>query len=158
MLFRSLSITGADGMPAEADLLAAVQTAVDPTQNSGKGYGVAPIGACVTVTAPTTQEITVSATITTANGYTLAQVTPEIKAAVEAYIKTVRDAWAAPVTSGTTDYASVIYRARMTTAMLLVPGVVNVTGLLLNGADADVQLTETGAVQQLPVLGTVALS
>jgi len=153
-----LSITGSDGMPASSELISTVQTAVDPTQNSGHGYGLAPIGAQVTVTAPAAVSVNISATVTVANGYTLAQLTEFIQTAIGLYIKTVRDSWAAPITAGGTDYASVIYRARVMTAILSVTGVVNVTNLLLNGADADVQLTETGTAQQLPVLGTVTLS
>lgn len=153
-----LSITGADGMPAGAALIDAVQTAVDPTQNAGAGYGIAPIGACVTVSTPTAAAINVSAAVTVAGGYTLSQVTQDIKDAVEAYVASVRGAWAAPTVPGTANYASVIYRARVMTAILLVTGVVNVTDLLLNGADADVQLTETGAEQQLPVMGEVTLT
>lgn len=153
-----LSITGADGMPAGAEVVNVVQTTVDPSQNSGKGYGLATIGALVTVVVPAAVPVNVAAHITVAGGYTLSQLTASIEAAIAEYIKSVRDAWAVPITAGMTDYASVIYRARVTTAMLLVTGVVNVTGLTLNGADADVQLLETGAEQQLPVLGAVTLS
>lgn len=153
-----LSIAGTDGMPASSEVLSAVQAAVDPLENGGKGYGLATIGALVTVVAPSAVSIAVAATVTVANGYTLAQLTDSIQAAIAEYIKSVRDAWAVPITAGMTDYASVIYRARVTTAILSVTGVVNVTGLTLNAADADVQLTETGAGQQLPVLGTVTLN
>ena len=153
-----LSITGTDGMPASTEVVNVVQTTVDPAQNSGKGYGLATIGAMVTVVAPSAVSINVAATVTVANGYSLTQLTDSIQSAIEEYIKSVRDTWAVPVTAGMTDYASVIYRARVTTAMLLVTGVVNVTGLTLNGVDADVQLTETGAEQQLPVPGTVTLN
>ena len=37
-------------------------------------------------------------------------------------------------------------------------GVVNVQSLTLNGGTADITLTETGTVQQIPVKGTVSLS
>ena len=153
-----LSIVGADGMPASGELISTVQTAVDPTQNAGKGYGLAPIGAQVTVTAPVSVSVNVSATVTVASGYTLEQLTEPIQTAISLYIKTVRDSWAAPITAGGTDYASVIYRARVMTAILSVTGVVNVMGLLLNELDADLQLAETGEAQQLPALGAVTLS
>ena len=38
-----------------------------------------------------------------------------------------------------------------------VDGVVNATNVQINGAAADLILTETSAVQQVPVLGTVTL-
>lgn len=153
-----LSITGADHMPAPDALTETVQTAVDPTQNSGLGCGVAPIGAKVTVTAPEAVRVDVSARVTTAQGYTLEQVKPLITAAVEAYISSLREAWDTSTIPGTANYAVVAYRARVITAMLLVAGVVNVTGLLLNGADLDLQMMENGETQQLPVLGAVTLT
>ena len=45
----------------------------------------------------------------------------------------------------------------MTAAILSVPGVVNATGVQLNGGTEDLLLTETGETQQVPVLGTVTL-
>lgn len=153
-----LSITGADHMPASDTLIAEVQTAVDPVQNSGQGYGVAPIGAKVTVSAPETVTVDVAAAVTTAQGYSLEQVAPLIEAAVGDYILSLREGWDTPTVPGTTSYALVVYRARVTTAMLMVTGVVNVTGLALNGADSDIELAEAGVLQQLPILGAVTLS
>jgi len=45
----------------------------------------------------------------------------------------------------------------VTAALLSVPGVVNVTGLTLNGFAADLPLEESGQRQQVPVLGEVTL-
>ena len=42
-------------------------------------------------------------------------------------------------------------------AILSVPGVVNATGVQLNGGTEDLLLTETCETQQVPVLGTVTL-
>lgn len=153
-----LSIVGADHLPASDTLVDTVQTAVDPTQNSGQGYGSAPIGAAVTVARPERAVVAVNAAVTVAQGYNLEQVKPLILEALEGYLLSLREAWDAPTVPGSVNYATVIYRARVTTAMLLITGVVNVTGLALNGADADVQLVESGALQQLPVLGEVTLT
>ena len=55
-------------------------------------------------------------------------------------------------------YAVNVYRARISSAIMMVDGVVNVTGVLLNSRDADLVLTQTERVQQLPVDGTVTLN
>jgi hypothetical protein len=43
-------------------------------------------------------------------------------------------------------------------AILSVPEVVNVTNLTINGQSGDLALTETAALQQIPVFGGVSLS
>lgn len=152
-----LSVLGADWMPASAELVEAVQNTVDPPPDQGLGYGTAPIGATVTVTAPEAVTVAVSASLSIGGGYTLDQLRPLLVEAVEAYLLSIRQDWDTPETSGRTDYASWVYAARVTAAMLSVRGVINVTDLTLNGAAEDLALSETGELQQVPVLGEVAL-
>lgn len=151
------SVVGADFMPAPDTLLEVVQTAIDPEVNQGLGYGLAPIGARVTVCAPETVAVDISAVITAAAGCTLGQLTPAIREEVETCLAAVRARWDVPVVPGTTQYAAVVYRARVSSAMLAVQGAVNVTGLTLNGADEDLQLLQRGDVQQIPILGRLTL-
>ena len=153
-----LSLMGSDWMPASQRLVDTVQLAVDPPPNQGLGYGTAPIGAKVTVTAPETVTVDVAATLQLAAGYTPAQVLPLVEKAVGDYLLSVRREWAEPDTSGLTHYSCWVYLARVTAAILLVPGVVNATGVSLNGNTADLQLIETGQAQQIPVLGAVTLA
>ena len=152
-----LSVLGADWMPASAELVETVQNTVDPPPDQGLGYGTAPIGATVTVTAPEAVTVDVSAALSVGGGYTLDQLKPLLVEAVEAYFLSIRQDWDTPETSGRTDYASWVYAARVTAAMLSVRGVINVTDLTLNGAAEDLALSETGELQQVPVLGEVAL-
>ena len=152
-----LSIIGADWMPASPLLAETVQNTVDPPPDQGLGYGTAPIGATVTVTAPEAVTVDVSAALSVGGGYTLDQLKPLLVEAVEAYFLSIRQDWDTPETSGRTDYASWVYAARVTAAMLSVRGVINVTDLTLNGAAEDLALSETGELQQVPVLGEVAL-
>lgn len=152
-----LSIIGADWMPASDDLVETVQTTVDPPPNQGMGYGTAPIGATVTVTAPETVPIDVSAVITMRPGYELEQLRPLVKQAVDSYLLEIRREWAEPDADRLTSYSCWIYLARVVSAILQVPGVVNATGVTLNGGTEDLQLIETGLTQQVPVLGGVVL-
>ena len=55
-------------------------------------------------------------------------------------------------------YAANVYVARVIRAVVNAHGVVNEMSLTLNGANTDIALTESGTVQQIPVIGTVTLS
>ena len=152
-----LSIIGADWMPASEQLVETVQNTVDPPPNQGLGYGTAPIGAKVTVATPETVEINVSATLAVGPGYTAAQLAQPVRQAVGEYLLAIRQEWDQPEGSGMTHYASWVYAARVTAAILSVQGVINVTGLTINGAAEDLRLTEDGLLQQVPALGEVAI-
>lgn len=153
-----LSLIGSDWMPVSERLIDAVQRRVDPPPNQGLGYGTAPIGAKVTVAAPETVTVDVSARLTLGAGYGLEQLRPLVEQAVEDYLLSVRQAWAAPDASGLTHYTCWVYLSRVAAAILTVPGIINAAGVTVNGTAADLSLTETGEVQQVPVLGEVALS
>lgn len=152
------SVLGADFLPASPTLVENVQNAVDPPPNQGLGLGTAPIGAQVTVVAPEELTVNVSATLQLASGYAIGQVQTPIQQAIENYMLSVRQEWATPVNTTSVEYQANVYVARITAAIVGVPGVVNATNVQLNGGTADLILTETGATQQLPITGTVTLS
>lgn len=152
------SVLGADFLPASPTLVENVQNAVDPPPNQGLGLGTAPIGAQVTVVAPEELTVNVSATLQLASGYAIGQVQTPIQQAVENYMLSVRQEWATPVNTTSVEYQANVYVARITAAIVGVPGVVNATNVQLNGGTADLILTETGATQQVPITGTVTLS
>lgn len=152
------SVLGADFLPASPTLVENVQNAVDPPPNQGLGLGTAPIGAQVIVVAPEELTVNVSATLQLASGYAIGQVQTPIQQAIENYMLSVRQEWATPVNTTSVEYQANVYVARITAAIVGVPGVVNATNVQLNGGTADLILTETGATQQLPITGTVTLS
>lgn len=153
-----LSVLGADYLPASPTLVENVQSAIDPPPNQALGLGLAPIGAKVTVTAPTELTVNVSATIMLASGYSIGQVQEPVEQAIEAYLLSVRQEWDINTSSNNVAYAADVYVARATAAIVGVTGVVNATNVQLNGGTADLILTETGETQQVPVIGTVTLS
>lgn len=152
------SVLGADFLPASPTLVENVQNAVDPPPNQGLGLGTAPIGAQVTVVAPEELTVNVSATLQLASGYAIGQVQAPIQQAIENYMLSVRQEWAAPVNTTSVEYQANVYVARIVAAIVSVPGVINATNVQLNGGTADLILTETGATQQVPITGTVTLS
>jgi len=152
------SILGADYLPASPTLVEQVQNAIDPPPNQGLGLGLAPIGAKVTITAPSEAEISVSATLTMQSGYNVGQVQSAVESALEAYLLTVRQSWANNISSTGVAYAANIYLARVTAAIIGVTGIVNATNVAINGAAADISLPQTGEAQSVPVLGSVTLT
>lgn len=153
-----LSVIGTDYSPATSAVIEAVQTAIDPEVNQGVGLGVAPIGAIVTVGTATGIAVNVVATVTLAQGYTLSQVTPLIETAISDYLLSIRRAWDTQLGTYEVSYSADVYYARVLSAILSVTGVLNVPTMTLNGGTLDLSLTETGALQQIPINGTVTIS
>lgn len=152
------SVLGADFLPASETLVENVQNAVDPPPNQGLGLGTAPIGAQVTIVAPDTLTVNVSATLLLAAGYAIGQVQEPVQQAIENYMLSVRQEWATPVNTTSVEYQANVYLSRVVAAIVSVPGVINATNVLLNGEAEDLILTETGITQQVPITGTVTLS
>lgn len=151
------SVLGADLMPASPTLVEKVQISVDPPPNQGLGLGTAPIGAQVTITAPTVVTVDVEVKLTLAPGVSISQVRPLVEKAVETYLLEIRRAWAVPVNAATNEYASDVYLSRVLAAIVGTAGVINATGAVLNGAAEDLALQENGMAQEVPVLGEVTL-
>lgn len=150
------SVLGADFAPASGQLVENVQNAIDPPPNQGLGLGLAPIGAKVTIAAPEAVTVAVAAALTLASGHTIQQVQPLVEASLEAYLLTVRQGWGN--SSDGLSYAADVYLSRVTAAIVGTSGVVNATGVTLNGGTSDLILTENGQTQRVPVLGEVTLS
>ena len=135
-----------------------MQNAIDPPPNQGLGLGLAPIGAQVTIVAPTEVTVNVTATVTLAAGYNIEQVKPLVQASIEAYLLSVRQSWATPLNTTSVEYAADVYVSRVLATIVGTTGIVNVTNVQLNGGTTDLILTESGTTQQVPILGTVTLS
>lgn len=151
------SVLGSNWLPASEELVENVQRAIDPPPSQGQGLGMAPIGAQVTITSPTEVAIQVTATLELSPGYAIGQVQQPVEEAIEAYLLTIRQAWATNISPSGVEYAANVYLSRITAAIVGVTGVVNATGVQLNGGTSDLVLTEIGTVQQVPVIGTVTL-
>lgn len=111
------------------------------TATAGHIETVRPIGAVVTVVSAMAKAIDVSATVTLATGATLQQVNDAFAAALEAHLK------------ATAFMATYVSHAKVGTLLLGTDGVLDYTGLLLNGAAANVPLEQ----EEIPVIGTVEL-
>lgn len=128
-----------------------VQTLVDPTQNAGKGYGKAPIGHIVTVTAPTRYELNIAFTITLDDGYTIAGTQQNIQNAINDYIQQVQKNWF-------TENSVTVYISRVLAAILSVEGVIDAKNLTINTDTADITIIPNDTTNNYPVLGEVNIN
>lgn len=154
-----LSIVDPTYGPCSDEFVATIQKKIDPENaqgETGMGLGIAPIGHKVTVVTPTEVTIDVSANITLQNGYSLSQVEAPIKTALGAYIQSLKESWAD--SNDLNSYNCDVFVARVYASIINVTGVANVSDVMLNGAAADIMLTQTGLIQQLPKLGEVTMN
>lgn len=141
-------ITGLDmGAPSQA-VIDDVQDYIDPGA-SGEGAGAAPVGAACTVTGATEKAINISATLTIAEGFVLADVADAVETAFDKYLKSI-----AFLRVDIDTYQTYVSYAKIGDCIMSTDGVLDYTGLTVNSGTGSVQLTD----REVPVLGTVTLT
>lgn len=153
-----LSIIDTDYNSCSSEFCQTILEKFDPENSGGEtglGLGIAPIGHKVTVSTPLPRTINVSGKITLLPGYKLETLMPDIKATLENYLLSLREAW--ENSDDENNYSVIVYLGRINFAILNVKGVSSAYELQLNGTDTDIRLTETSSLQEIPVLGTVSL-
>lgn len=153
-----LSIIDTDYNSCSSEFCQTILEKFDPENSGGEtglGLGIAPIGHKVTVSTPLPRTINVSGKITLLPGYELETLMPDIKAALENYLLSLREAW--ENSDDENNYSVTVYLGRINFAILNVKGVSSAYELKLNETDTDIKLTETSSLQEIPVLGTVSL-
>ncbi len=159
------SILGDDLKPALPALVEQVQEIICPAEEgqeapSANGYGMAPIGAAVTVTTAEECILNVSCNIqfaaTIQDGEE--RFHEEVEAKIEEYLREVSTSWGDALRSHVIQYSVTVYLSRIIYSILQIPEIINVTNVLVNGLGNDITLTETAVLQQVPVLGTVVIN
>lgn len=153
-----LSIIDTDYNSCSSEFCQTILEKFDPENSGGEtglGLGIAPIGHKVTVSTPLPRTINVSGKITLLPGYKLEILMPDIKAALENYLLSLREAW--ENSDDENNYSVTVYLGRINFTILNVKGVSSAYELKLNETDTDIKLTETSSLQEIPVLGTVSL-
>lgn len=159
-----ISCVAASFEPLTNEQVAVLQNAVCPPENgsitpSNKGYGMAPIGAVVTVTTPTALTINVTAdvVIVTGSSRTIAEIQADAQAQFEAYVSTQNENWGKMASWNSANYTIKIYLNKIVAILNDVDGVEVSTNVLLNGSASDIILTNTASSQNVPKAGTVTL-
>ena len=159
------SILGDDLRPALPATVQKVQNIICPPEDGGSvpsadGYGIAPIGAAVTITTGTALILNITCDIdfveTMPNGVETYK--NQIRQKIQEYLDTLCKAWGDAIKSHQITYAVTVYASRIIYSILTIQDVVNVSNVKINGVSGDLKLTETSALQQVPVLGTVVIN
>ncbi len=140
-----LTILNSDFMPPTGELLEKVQTEIDPVQNAGEGYGLAPIGHVVTVKAAEGVKVEISAKFIYDTGYSFETLKPSFEKALENYFAELRKGW------GEKPYL-IVRISQIETRLLSVKGVVDITAAKINGSEENLTLAKF----QVPILGEIS--
>ena len=142
-----ITIINSDYDAASSTLVATVQEELDPEDNAGEGYGLAPIGHVVTVQSVEEVEVAVTATLTFSTSASWSSLQSTIEEAVEEYLLELRESWADE------DYL-IVRLSQIETRILAVDGVLDIEDTAINGSAANLTLGE----YEIPVLSGVSSS
>ena len=130
---------------ASSVLLESIQTELDPVQNAGEGYGLAPIGHVVSVKSAETVAVYVTTTVTFEEGSNWTNTKTAIEEVIKAYLLELRQEWA--------ESSYLIVRvSQLETRILGVKGVIDITNTKINGSAENLSLGE----YQVPTFGGVS--
>lgn len=140
-----LTIINSDYDTASETLIKSVQQIIDPAENAGEGYGVAPIGHIVSVESAKPHIVTIKTDITFEEGYGWDNLQSSVNAAISDYLLELRKDWA--------DSNYLIVRvSQIETRILGIKGVVDIRNTQINGSDENLILGEF----DIPVFGGAA--
>lgn len=129
---------------ASSVLLDNVQTMLDPEENAGEGYGLAPIGHVVRVRSAKPVGVQVTTTLTFEEGFSWDNLETQVTEAVGAYLLELRREWAG-------SSFLVVRVSQVEARILAVRGVADIADTMLNGAGSNLALRE----YEIPVMGGV---
>jgi len=137
-----LTIINSEYGLASDTLVKNVQNEIDPEENAGDGYGIAPIGHVVTVKSADAVEVYVKADITFDTGYGWDNRQTLIENAISEYLLSLRKTWA--------DAPYLIVRvSQIETRILGIPGIIDIRDTLINGSGENMTL----GAYEIPVFG-----
>lgn len=126
-------------------LLNSIQTVIDPVQNAGEGYGLAPVGHVVSVKSAVPVMVNVNLTIVFEEGYSWLNLQNSIKEAVDTYLLELRKSWS------DNDF-TVVRISQMEARVLAIKGVTDVTNTTINGSSSNLTLGK----YEIPIIGGVS--
>lgn len=137
-----LTILNSDYSKASSTLIQTVQTAIDPEENAGEGYGLAPIGHVVKVDTAAEIKVNVNTSIVFDTGYSWSNLQSSIENAISGYLLELRKEWA------DNDYL-VVRISQIESRIMAIQGVIDISGTKINGNAANLTLTPF----EIPVFG-----
>lgn len=125
----------------------------DETRPSELGIGFAPIGASVTIATATEYKVNISFNVLIKVEAVYETVVEKCRASIEDYLLGLRKKWDEKTINKDIIYKCNILYAQVLAALIESEGVLNITGLLINGNNTDIYLTQSREMQELPFLG-----
>ncbi len=144
------SILGDNLRPVLPAIVQMVQKIICPLEDDGDeptadGYGIAPIGAAVTITTGTELVLNITCDIdfveTMLNGVETYR-DQDVRQKIQEYLDTICKSWGDALKAHQITYAVTVYVSRIIYSILTIQDVVNVSNVKINGAAGDLQLTE----------------
>ena len=121
------------------EFITAIQTQIDPLQNQGEGYGIAPIGHTVTVAGVDEATVDISMTLALQTGYTWDDVSEYVNKAIDSYFESLNSEWE--------DSDSIIVRiSQIETRILDVTGIIDISDTALNGSENNLTVDKDSIV------------
>ncbi len=126
-------------------LVDTVQTKIDPTQNQGKGVGIAPIDHVVTVQGVQETVINIATNITYQDGFAWENVKPHVEKVIDDYFKELASTWenSSPL---------IIRISQIEIRLLNVRGIVDISNTAINGVEQNYILSD----DNIPIRGDVS--
>ncbi|GIP35513.1 baseplate J/gp47 family protein [Paenibacillus sp. J2TS4] len=140
------TIIASDFSPPAEELIEEVQTRIDPSQNKGKGEGLAPIGHEVAIHGVQGVPIDVETTVTLDSETTLGQVQEEIEAIIEDYLLSLRKVW-------NQEDRLTVRVSQLEARILSVKGIADITQTKLNGDSGNLEL----GGEEVPIQGGISI-
>lgn len=128
------------------ELVQSVKETMDPDLDSGKGYGLAPIGHVVTVEAAQEQRVSVGTAITYQVDYSFERCRDDICAAIDVYLHELNKAWQ--------DSSQTVIRvSRIESRLLDIEGILDVYDTQINGASGNYMMPSNAIAVRGDVIG-----
>lgn len=143
---------------ASEQLINKVQTDIcpyieDENRPSQLGVGFAPIGASVTISTPNIFNVNISFNVLIKVDANYNNVVENCRNSINDYLLTLRKQWDTRYIENDIVYKCNILYAQILAALIGSEGVLNITELLINGNNIDINLTQSREIQQVPFLG-----
>lgn len=137
-----ITLLNSDHETASDTLVQNVQDIIDPDENAGEGYGIAPIGHSVLVKSAQGVTVNVSLSVLSDEGYDLDRLQSSIEEVISDYLAELRQQWA--------DSKFLVVRtARIEAGVLGIKGILDIRETKVNGASDNLVLGK----YQAPIFG-----
>lgn len=139
-----VTVIGDNYRAPSSEQIQQIQTAVDPTVNSGNGDGLAPIGHRVNVVAVAEKTINIETKITYELGNNYDGLKSYIDQAIEDYLLNLRKTWE-------TSETIIVRVLQIEAAIVAIDGILDVTGTKINGVETNLQIGDGS----IPIKGDI---